>query len=71
MPEYPEKNFSEQRKGPTNQPPYGVDAVICAPATLVGGGCSQHYVTLAPLSNYLAGHATHLPRQKNQRISLV
>ena len=42
MLEYSEINFSEQRKGPTTQPPYGVDAGICAPATLVGGGCS-HY----------------------------
>ena len=53
-PEYPEKNLSEQRRKGENQqqtqPTYGVNARIRTRATLVGGECSHHYATLAPLT---------------------
>lgn len=66
-----ETSRSKEKDQQQTQPQYGLDAGIWTPATLVGGRCSYHYVTLAPLSNHLAGHAPHLPRQKNQTNCLV
>ena len=41
-PDYPEKNLSEQGKGPTTNLTQGVDARIRTQAKLVGGECSHH-----------------------------
>ena len=58
-----EKNQSTQRKTSRSkgenqqqtQPTYGVDARIQTRATLVGGECSHHCATLAPIHTLFTG----------------
>ena len=49
-PELPEKNLRRKRENQKQtQPTYGVDTGIWTRATLLGGECSRHWATLAPL----------------------
>ena len=49
-PEYPEKNLSEQGENQQQtQPTYDAGTENRTWATLVGGECSYHYITPAPL----------------------
>ena len=49
-PEYPEKNLSEQGENQhQTQPTYDAGTKNRTRATLVGGECSHHYTTPAPL----------------------